>query len=421
MLGDRTHHPRDPIARGIGPFAGREQGEPAGSVTLVAGAIVREQLPLLDLPHDRITASPTVVPFLKWPGGKTQELSAIAAAAPALTGRFIDPFVGGGSVLLAVPHEVEACANDASPDLIGLYRAAAERRPTFREAITGVAGAWEGLRAFGEVYASLADEFLGGSSGSRAVSSSIRAQVFQRVLDLAGPGLGEAFDARLSRDIPSKFHRMRQVQATVGEQLSDRDLLANVEGAIRAAFYMAIRARYNRIRLGGTMTDLRLADFFFLREFAYAAMFRFNARGEFNVPYGGISYNGKSLTDKVAMLYGPDMQRRLGHTTWRCGDFEPFLRAVDPVAGDFVFVDPPYDSDFSDYDDLPFGDTDQERLQRALEGLSASVMIVIKDTPLIRRLYRSDHWRVAAADRTYMWTIKSRNDRGATHLTITNY
>ena len=70
---------------------------------------------------------------------------------------------------------------------------------------------------------------------------------------------------------------------------------------------------------------------------------------------------------------------------------------------------------------MPFGLGDQERLQKALEALVASVMIVIKDTPMIRRLYRSDRWRVAEADKRYMWTIKSRNDRVATHLTITNY
>lgn len=422
MLGDPRHHPLDPIASGLGPSAGLPEGGLMASSTLVADVVVREpRLPLLDIPHDRIAASPALVPFLKWPGGKTQELAAIGAAAPALTGRFIDPFVGGGSVLLAVPHAVEACVNDASQDLIGLYRAAAERRPTFREAIMGVAGAWEGLRAFGEVYAALADEFLGGSSGSSVVSSSIRAQIFQRVLDQAGPGLGEAFDARLSRDIPTKFRRMRQVQAAVDQKLSDLDLLANVEGAIRAAFYMAIRARYNRVRLERSMSDLRLADFLFLREFAYAAMFRFNARGEFNVPYGGISYNGKSLTDKVTLLFGSEMTRRLGHTTWRCADFEHFLGEAAPARRDFVFVDPPYDSDFSDYDNLAFGGSDQERLQRVLEGQSANVMIVIKDTPLIRRLYSSDRWRITSADKTYMWTIKSRNEREVTHLTITNY
>jgi hypothetical protein len=48
-------------------------------------------------------------------------------------------------------------------------------------------------------------------------------------------------------------------------------------------------------------------------------------------------------------------------------------------------------------------------------------MLVIKDTPAIRSLYSSAAWHVLEADKTYSWTIKSRNNRAATHLTITSY
>jgi len=34
---------------------------------------------------------PDLTPFIKWPGGKSDELLAIAAAAPPLGGRYIDP------------------------------------------------------------------------------------------------------------------------------------------------------------------------------------------------------------------------------------------------------------------------------------------------------------------------------------------
>ena len=379
------------------------------------------QLRILDLPIYCLERSPSLTPFLKWPGGKSQELSAIAAATPPLTGRFIDPFVGGGSVLLAVPVEVDAWVNDAAADLIELYRAAAEERPAFRDAAEGVARAWDALRSFEGVYRAVADEFLDGSSGLGAVSAVGRSPSLGLALALAGPGLEDAFAARLAKDLPSKFDRMRKIQLALGRKLSDPDLLANVEGAVRAALYMSIRARYNRARLSETWNEIRLADFLFLREFAYAAMFRFNSRGEFNVPYGGVTYNRKSFVDKLDILFSAGMLGRLRNTTWRCGDFELFLREAAPAGSDFVFVDPPYDSDFSDYDNLPFGSRDQERLQQVLEGLSARVMVVIKDTPMIRRLYGSDRWRVESADKTYMWTIKSRNDRDATHLTITNY
>jgi DNA adenine methylase len=376
---------------------------------------------MLDLPADRLLASPALTPFLKWPGGKSQELTSIAAAAPALTDRYIDPFVGGGSVLLAVPDTVEAWANDAAEDLIELYRAAAEERESFRATVQGVADAWDALRSCDGLFRALADDFLSGTWGATVVRHEMHAQSLDRVLALAGPGLDDVFAARIAKDLPAKFNRMRKLQVELGRTLSDPDLLDNVEGAVRSAFYMSIRARYNQARLVGARSEARLADFFFLREFTYAAMFRFNSRGEFNVPYGGISYNRKSLTDKVGLLFREDMVARLRNTTWRCGDFEPFLAEAQPGPADFLFIDPPYDSDFSDYDNMPFGSRDQERLQTTLESLSARVMVVIKDTPLIRRLYGSDRWRIESADKTYMWTIKSRNDREASHLTITNY
>jgi hypothetical protein len=39
----------------------------------------------------------------------------------------------------------------------------------------------------------------------------------------------------------------------------------------------------------------------------------------------------------------------------------------------------------------------------------------------VRNLSSSGRWHVLEAEKTDMWTIKSRNDRTATHLTITNY
>jgi len=371
----------------------------------------------------RIEPSPNLTPFIKWPGGKSHELPAIAAAAPPLTGRLIDPFVGGGAVLLATPPDVPAWANDACADLIRVYAGAAGSDVPFMSALQTLAVGWEGFAGLGSLYRELADAFRSDQAHATA-TTAILARHSGRLgdlLDAAGPGLVAPYLLRLQTDLPVKFMRMRRVQAQKGTILSDADLVANVEGAIRAAMYMAIRARYNQARRGGEWGPYRLADFVFLREFAYAAMFRFNATGDFNVPYGGLTYNHKSLADKVSLLFGDAMLARLRSTEWRCLDFEPFLAEASPSAEDFVFVDPPYDSEFSAYDDRPFGWRDQERLQHVLEGLAGRVMLVIKDTPMIRQLYGSDRWRIAEALKTYMWTIKSRNDREATHLTITNY
>ncbi|HEX7590478.1 MAG TPA: DNA adenine methylase [Candidatus Limnocylindrales bacterium] len=375
----------------------------------------------VELPESRIHFPPRLTPFIKWPGGKSSELPAIAAAAPMFGGRFIDPFVGGGSVLLATDSDIPAWANDACADLISLYSGAKASDRSLRQSLDSVAVAWDGLSSLDALYQELAEAFIRADGPGARHILAVQAPALRGLLDQAGPGLSGLYMARIEKDFPLKFDRMRLMQSKRGASLSMPDLLSNVEGAVRAAMYMAIRSRYNRYRLAGEWDHYRSADFFFLREFAYAAMFRFNSRDEFNVPYGGISYNRKSLLPKVNLLFSEPMLARLSATEWRSVDFDAFLAEASPTRDDFVFVDPPYDSDFSAYDNMKFGWRHQYRLKKTLESLSARVMVVIKDTPMIRRLYDSERWHILAVPKTYMWTIKSRNDREAMHLTITNY
>ena len=60
------------------------------------------------------------------------ELPVIHKYMPAYTGRYIDPFVGGGAVYLDAPAR-SLCINDLSRDLIGLYRCVRESDPDFLE------------------------------------------------------------------------------------------------------------------------------------------------------------------------------------------------------------------------------------------------------------------------------------------------
>jgi DNA adenine methylase len=376
--------------------------------------------PILDEGR-RLDGRPTLQPFIKWPGGKSSELALIGQLAPPLRGRLIDPFVGGGAVLLAAPSSTPAWANDICPELVGLYRAAASGDAGVRAALVGLGEAWDRLGGLADLYADLAAAYAGGPGHPAAAVVAAHRLTIEDAMAPAGAGIPGGFDATLAHDVELKLGRMRGVERRLGRRLGAEDLAANVEGAVRASFYYAIRARYNRARSADAETPQRVADFFFLREFAYAAMFRFNATGGFNVPYGGMTYNRKRFGSKVEVLYSPAMVARARATVWRTGDFEPFLAEAAPASDDFVFVDPPYDTEFSDYDGRTFGPDDQRRLRDALERLPAAIMVVIKDTALVRALYGDPRWQVRAAPKTYSWTIKSRNDRRASHLVITNY
>lgn len=324
-------------------------------------------------------------------------------------------------MLLAVPSAVNGWANDACRDLVALYESASTVDPDFQREVMLLANAWANLGSALGTYDRLADTYLEGDESRW--KHLLDAELTHLVAAVRGLGheFAASYRAMAERGAPAKVVRMRRIEKELGSGLSRADLLANMETALRAPFYMALRQRYNIARRGGRFDARRTADFFFLREFCYAAMFRFNRTGDFNVPYGGLTYNGKSFSDKVDRLYDLEMLKRLRATTWRSRDFEPFLAEAAPAPADFVFVDPPYDSDFSTYDGRPFGAADQERLSRLLASLQAKVMVVIKDTPTIRRLYGSDQWRLTELPKAYMWTIKSRNNRRTTHLTITNY
>lgn len=60
-------------------------------------------------------------PFVKWAGGKKQLLDRLEARMPAVYGRYYEPFIGGGALLLDVQPE-RAVINDTNEQLLNVYR-----------------------------------------------------------------------------------------------------------------------------------------------------------------------------------------------------------------------------------------------------------------------------------------------------------
>lgn len=63
----------------------------------------------------------TLLPFLKWPGGKRWFVSSHADLLPQAYCRYIEPFLGSGSVYFHLQPK-EALLSDANDDLIATYR-----------------------------------------------------------------------------------------------------------------------------------------------------------------------------------------------------------------------------------------------------------------------------------------------------------
>lgn len=76
----------------------------------------------------------SVVPFVKWAGGKRQLISQIKERMPKSYNRYYEPFVGGGAVIFSLLPE-NALINDINRSLINTYRQICDKPDIFLQEI----------------------------------------------------------------------------------------------------------------------------------------------------------------------------------------------------------------------------------------------------------------------------------------------
>lgn len=166
------------------------------------------------------------------------------------------------------------------------------------------------------------------------------------------------------------------------------DLHKNIETAFRSGFYMHFRdvMNFNGSKYKISLSK-KIANYYFVREFCYGSMFRFNSNGHFNIPYGGIGYNTKDFRKKVDYIFSDEVKNIFQNTIIQNQDFKDFFNEFEFSKTDFIFLDPPYDTDFSDYEKKSFDKKDQERLAKCLYKTKANFILIIKKTDFIYELY----------------------------------
>ena len=326
-----------------------------------------------------------MLPFIKYPGGKIRELPIIEKYKPSEIERYFEPFVGGGAVYFKLNCE-NSYINDKSKDLYCLYNAIQNGNKKLQDLLRIFDTLWKKGRL------EATEEYL-----------------FNQ-LHLNYERYKKYFEQSISR----KEKRFNEL-INAGIKIAENDRQQNTCTAQKTAIYMCVRDLYNKM----TWDEHQTLAFFVLREYCYSSMFRFDKKGRFNVPYGGRSYNDKSLLSKIETMFSNEMKAYLKKTTISNMDFEDFLTTFSPTEKDFVFLDPPYDSEFSTYDQLHFGENEQCRLHKCLINMKANWMLIIKKTAFIESLYQN--FNILEYEKRYSVSFKNRNTKEATHLLITNY
>lgn len=367
-------------------------------------------------------------PIVKWPGGKEKELKYIIPNAPTFD-RFIEPFVGGGSVFMGIEAK-EYFINDFSEELIDLYRSIADTDEDFFRYATSIDHSWEKAKSFFISKQELIDTYKGyredlfGKKELKAFISAFCHNNKEIILDILGEELGKMPCILIKEMELNLFRKMARMQELELEKriLPDRDVEDNIETAIKSAVYMNYRHLYNDRDIAATNRKLHCALFLFMRNYAYSGMFRYSSKGNFNVPYGGIAYNSKLMNKKLSYYRSKELLQHFGNTHIYNMDFEPFLKLVQPQSNDFIFLDPPYDSEFSTYAQNEFNKDDQKRLANyMINECRAKWMLIIKNTEFIYDLYNKEGINIRSFDKEYIVSFMNRNDKKVTHLLITNY
>jgi DNA adenine methylase len=154
--------------------------------------------------------------------------------------------------------------------------------------------------------------------------------------------------------------------------------------------------------------------YFFINKTAYSGMIRYNANGEYNVPFGRYkNFNTALLTEEHAKLLKKAK-------ILNCDYSVVFEKATE---NDFMYLDPPYDCIFNDYGNLEFAngfdESQHRRLAKLYRKLKCRALMVIGKTPLTEELYgdyiKDEYFK------SYAVNIRNRFKSEASHIIVTNY
>ena len=281
-------------------------------------------------------------PLIKYRGGKSKEIPQIVAHIPEFSGRYIEPFFGGGALYFYLQPE-KAIINDINVKLMDFYRGVRDYYPELRREL---------------------DE------------------------------LQELYELN-RRD----FDALKQKNPN--ECVEDKN----------EAIYYRMRDMFNGL------CDKEYSDallYFFINKTAYSGMIRYNAKGEFNVPFG--RYRNLN-TQLVTQAHSNLLKTADIHSE----DYSKIFEQANE--DDFVFLDPPYDCVFSDYGNEEYKDGFNDRchikLAEDFRKLPCRALLVIGKTPLTEKLYGD--LIVAEYPKTYSVNIRNRFKAAANHILVANY
>ena len=259
----------------------------------------------------------SLLPIIKWSGGKKDELKNILQHIPEKYNIYIEPFVGGGAVYFNL-NSNKSVINDVHKELIDFYQSIKDGKAD-------------------EIY-----QFM-------------------------------------------KQHENNEETYYKVRKYDNKDKLDNAK------------------------------RFYYLRKTCFRGLLRYNKSGEFNIPFGRYkNYNYEEIKNK-------DYEDILKRTEILNKDFTYVFDTYNS-SDNFMFLDPPYDSEFTDYGYCTFGKEEQKKLAKCFKETTIKCLMIIGKTTFIQELYKD--YIVGEYDKKYRFKLHSGrvgDEINTKHLIIKNY
>lgn len=156
-----------------------------------------------------------------------------------------------------------------------------------------------------------------------------------------------------------------------------KGLVSNLDMVYDQTVYYRYRDEFNRLIIVGKAASREAAElFYYLNHSGYNGLCRFNQKGKFNVPFG--KYKTVNY-EKDFSAY----KEVFAHWEFISGDFV----ICDTGKNDFIYADPPYDVEFTQYSQEKFEWDEQIRLAEWLAKHPGPVVLSNQATERIVQLY----------------------------------
>ena len=155
--------------------------------------------------------------------------------------------------------------------------------------------------------------------------------------------------------------------------------------------------------------------FYYQRKTCFRGMLRYNKDNKFNIPYG------RYKTINYTELLNKEYETLLHRTEIYNSKFEVIFEKYNDEKN-FMFLDPPYDSEFTDYGYCKFDKEEHIKLANLFKSTKIKCLMIIGKTKFIEELY--DGFIVEEYDKKYKFKLYNNrigDEINTKHLVIKNY